>query len=335
MFVDHVKVSLFAGKGGDGIIAWHRAKYIPKGGPSGGNGGTGGSVIFRSSPHEYSLSTFRNRRILKAENGQQGGGNCRHGKNGKDLIITVPCGTLIKDTETGEILHDFVKEDETWIACHGGKGGRGNETFKTPTNRAPLICTLGKPGEALQVELELKLIADVGLVGLPNAGKSTLIGKLTKARVKIAPYPFTTLQPCLGYMECSDYTRIFLADLPGIIEGAHADRGLGIEFLKHIERTKLLVFVLDSSGSEGRTPLADFQTLQKELTAYNPELLQRPFIVVLNKMDEEGAEKHKKQFMKKFSYDASRVLSISALEGTGLKDLCSLIEELLHQSKNM
>lgn len=326
MFVDRVIIDLVAGKGGNGVVAWRREKYIPKGGPCGGNGGKGGSVTFQATSQEFSLEYYRNRRMLKAENGQSGGSNNRQGRNGRDLILPVPCGTLVKDSETGEILHDFTKDGEEWVACQGGRGGRGNDSFKTPTNRAPNTCTPGREGETMQVELELKLIADVGLVGFPNAGKSTLITALTKVRVRIAPYPFTTLQPNIGYMEGEDFVRIFIADIPGIIEGAHRNKGLGFEFLRHIERTKLLIFVLDAAGIDGRDPAQDFAVLREELQKYNPEMLERPFLVVLNKCDEPDSSQKIKEFKKKYKLDSAKLYKISALDGTGVPALKMAVE---------
>lgn len=332
MFVDRVIINLVAGKGGNGIVAWRREKYIPKGGPCGGNGGKGGSVILRADTQISSLEWFRNRRILKAENGNPGGPNRMQGRNGKDLILKVPCGTLVKDTKSGEILHDFTKDKEEWIICKGGKGGRGNETFKSPTNQAPNICTEGVAGEIADVELELKLIADVGLVGFPNAGKSTLISSLAKVNVKIAAYPFTTLQPNLGYIECEDYSRIFIADIPGIIEGAHRNRGLGFEFLRHIERTKLLIYMLDASGIDGRTPADDFRVLRNEIQSYNPEMLERPFLVALNKIDTEESEEHIANFLKEneSDLDSANLFLISAERGDGLPEL---LEGIIKKTK--
>lgn len=329
MFVDRVKISLAAGRGGNGVVAWRREKYIPKGGPCGGNGGKGGSLILQADAQVFSLEWFRNRRILKAENGQSGGSNCRQGRNGKDLILKVPCGTLVKNARTGEVLHDFTEDQEEWVICKGGRGGRGNDSFKTPTNRAPNIFTEGLEGESCEVELELKLIADVGLVGFPNAGKSTLISALAKVRVKIAPYPFTTLQPNLGFVEFEDYTRVFIADIPGIIEGAHKNRGLGFEFLRHIERTKLLIYVLDASGIDGRNPTDDFQTLQNEIAAYNQEMLERPFLVVLNKIDTEESQEHIQYFLEKYPYDPKTLLQISASQGDGIPALLSSIYQII------
>jgi GTPase len=318
MFIDRVSLELVAGKGGNGVVAWRREKYIPKGGPCGGNGGKGGSIIFYADAQLSSLEWFRNRRILKAENGQSGGSNKRQGRKGKDLILKVPCGTLVKDAGSGEILFDFVEDKQQWMICQGGQGGRGNETFKTPTNRAPNICTEGKEGQACRVELELKLIADVGLVGFPNAGKSTLISALADIKVKIAPYPFTTLQPNLGFIEREDFSRIFIADIPGIIEGAHHNRGLGFEFLRHIERTKLLIFILDASGIDGRNPVDDFRVLRAELSAYHCDMLKRPYLVVLNKIDTEEAQENRKLFREAYSLDHALLYEISALRGDGV-----------------
>lgn len=329
MFVDKVILDLYAGKGGNGVVAWRKEKYIPKGGPSGGNGGKGGSVILQADTQVFSLEWFRNRRILKAENGQPGGSNNKQGRSGQNLILKVPCGTLVKDARTGELLHDFTLDKQQWEICKGGKGGRGNDSFKTPTNRAPNIFTEGREGESQKVELELKLIADVGLVGFPNAGKSTLISALADVKVKIAPYPFTTLQPNLGFIACEDYVRIYIADIPGIIEGAHRNRGLGFEFLRHIERTKLLIFMLDASGIDGRNPVHDYQVLRAEIEAYNPLMHERPFLVALNKIDAEEAREHIKEFHKAFKFNPGTLFEISAEQGDGLPELLHAIKQLI------
>lgn len=330
MFTDRVTISLAAGKGGNGVVAWRREKYIPKGGPCGGNGGKGGSLILQADTQIFSLEWFRNRRLLKAENGNPGGHNNCQGRNGKDLILKVPCGTLVKDANTGEILHDFKEDKEQWMVCKGGRGGRGNDSFKTPTNRAPNICTPGQEGETAEVELELKLIADVGLVGFPNAGKSTLISDLTKVNVKIAPYPFTTLQPNIGFIETDDYTRIFIADIPGIIENAHLNKGLGLEFLRHIERTKLLIIILDASGIDGRTPKDDYKVLLKELKAYSPELLERPYLVALNKIDTEESGDLIKAFKKGVKLPKGILFEISATRGDGIPALRDAITQKIN-----
>lgn len=326
MFTDRVVLDFAAGKGGNGVVSWRREKFIPKGGPDGGNGGRGGSIILQADSQVFSLEWFRNRRSLKAENGMPGASNSRQGRAGKTLILKVPCGTLVKDIATGKVLYDFTKDKEEWEICTGGKGGRGNETFKTPTNQAPNFCTEGKEGTACQVEFELKLIADVGLVGFPNAGKSTLINALAHVKVKIAPYPFTTLKPNIGFIETADYSRIFIADIPGIIEGAHLNKGLGFEFLRHIERTKLLIFVLDASGIDGRSAVDDYKVLLNEIKTYNPEMLERPYLVALNKMDTEEAKEHAEAFKEAFPLKENTLFEISAQEGTGLKNLREAIE---------
>lgn len=322
MFTDRVTIEFRAGKGGNGVVAWRREKYIPKGGPCGGNGGKGGSIIFEADLQIPSLESYRNHRLIKADNGQQGGPNNRIGKNGPDLVLKVPCGTLIKDADTNEILFDFTKDKETWTLCLGGRGGKGNNHFKSPTNRAPSTCTPGKEGETRYVELELKLIADIGLVGLPNAGKSTLISALTDIRVKIAPYPFTTLRPNLGYHISEDGQRVLFADIPGIIEGAHDNRGLGLEFLRHVERTHLLLFVVDLSAED---PLHDFAILRKEIELYNPELLDKPHAIALNKIDAVD-ETAVKAFKKKYK---KNVFEISALTGQGLEEMTDFLKRKL------
>lgn len=327
MFIDRVSVEFSAGKGGNGVIAWRREKYIPKGGPYGGNGGKGASVILEADAQLSSLDWFRHRRFVKADNGGDGGSNCRQGRNGKDLIIKVPCGTLVKDSKTGQILHDFTQDKEQWTLCKGGRGGRGNHSYRTPTHQAPAICTPGTPGEVLEAELELKLIADVGLVGFPNAGKSTLISTLAGLRVKIAAYPFTTLQPNLGFIELGDYKRIYIADIPGIIEGANENRGLGLEFLRHIERTKLLIFILDASGIDGRNPTDDFRVLRSEIAAYNPELLKRPYLVVLNKIDTEESQAHIEHFLQVHHIPKDILFKISAAYAEGLEPLVQSITQ--------
>lgn len=324
MFVDRAKLKLVAGKGGNGVVAWRREKYIPKGGPYGGNGGRGADVVVVADTQISSLGWYRHRRVLKAENGVQGGANLRQGASGKTLLLKVPCGTLIKDLETGEILHDLTEDGQKVVLCQGGKGGRGNASFKTPTRQAPNFATPGREGEEAEVEFELKLIADVGLVGFPNAGKSTLVSSLTFNRVKIGAYPFTTLHPNLGFLKAAKgddayYRKILIADIPGIIEGAHENRGLGLEFLKHIERTRVLVFVLDASGIDGRTPVDDYRVLENELREYNPELLERPRFVLLNKVDTEEAAEHIAEFRKEFPAVDARC--VSALEGEGLGEV--------------
>lgn len=327
MFIDSVTLTLTAGKGGNGVVAWRREKYIPKGGPTGGNGGRGGSIILRASNQIPSLEGMRNKRIIKAESGAPGGANLIQGRSGKNLTITIPCGTLIKDRKTGEVLFDFVEDGQEWVICKGGKGGKGNHHFKSPTHQAPNVFTEGTHGESKEVELELKLIADVGLLGMPNAGKSTLMSRITYVAVKVAPYPFTTLHPNLGFVQYKDGTRVLVADIPGIIENAHANRGLGISFLKHIERTSLIVYVVDISGFEGRDPLDDFRTLRNELKAYKEDMLSKPFFVVLNKIDIEGAQENIERFKKEIDVDHNLIFPISAMEKEGLEALIEALKK--------
>ncbi|HEY2810661.1 MAG TPA: GTPase ObgE [Rhabdochlamydiaceae bacterium] len=319
MFVDSVKVTLRAGKGGNGVVAWRREKFIPKGGPAGGDGGKGGAIHLKMDTHLVSLEELRNRRLICAENGQSGAGALKKGRNGKDLVIKIPPGTLVKDALTGEVIFDFTQENQEWTICRGGKGGKGNARFKSPTNQAPIEHTLGEEGEYKDIELELKLIADVGLIGMPNAGKSTLLSQLARVPVKIGAYPFTTLYPNLSYVQFEDLSRVFIADIPGIIQDAHLDKGLGLSFLRHIERSSVLIFLIDISGIEGRDPFEDFCLLQNELKAYRPDLLKKPFLTVLNKIDcEEEASVHSTAFQKRYPYPQETLYAISALSGDGL-----------------
>ncbi len=317
MFTDRVTMKLVAGRGGNGIISWIRGRFLPKGGPCGGNGGKGGSITLEASHDIFSLDHFRNTNIVKAGNGADGGTNNRTGKNGASKTLLVPCGTLLKNLETGELIHDFIEHGDELEICQGGKGGLGNNHFKSPTNRTPLEVTPGREGQQIEVELELKLIADVGFVGLPNAGKSTLLSVLTPNKVKIGDYPFTTLKPNLSYIEFDDYSRIFLADIPGIIKNAHQGRGLGLEFLRHIERSQVLVYVIDVTN----TPEDDFCLLREELSAYDPALLDRPSIVCLNKSDELTSNEKVDDFKRQFETDTLHVHAVSALLEISLEPL--------------
>ncbi|MGM0440291.1 MAG: GTPase ObgE [Chlamydiota bacterium] len=332
MFTDRVTLELVAGKGGNGIVAWRRERYIAKGGPMGGNGGKGGDIILRVDEQTPSLEKFRNRRKITAKKGQPGGINGCNGKSGQNLVVSIPCGTLLKDSLTGKILCDFTEPGQEMVICRGGRGGRGNKTFKTSTNRAPNICTEGKIGDTIQVELELKLIADIGLIGYPNAGKSTLVSALTAVSAKIAPYPFTTLRPTLGYLFFDDYSKALLADIPGIIEGAAQDKGLGLEFLRHIERTKVLVYVLDASGIDGRDPWTDYIKLREEIRLYNPAILEKPFIVVLNKIDHPLAELYIEEFLKNYPERQENLYKVSAAEKTGLGALKGALQAIYEDS---
>jgi GTP-binding protein len=335
MFVDTVSLTLVAGSGGNGVVAWRREKYIPKGGPYGGNGGPGGDLIFEGTSSLFSLEPYRNRRFITAENGKAGGSNQRQGGSGDDRILKIPFGTLVKDAETGHVLFDCSEATPRWVVCQGGRGGRGNASFKSPTRQAPHFATSGSPGEKKEVQLELKLIADVGLVGMPNAGKSTLLSQITHTRVKIAPYPFTTLSPNLSYIQNNeDYTRILIADIPGIIEKASDDKGLGLLFLKHIERCSVLLFVIDLSGIEGRDPYQDFLVLRQELSAYRSDLLEKPFLVALNKIDEEGALEYLETFKAQYPFDPATLFPISALHQEGLAPLIEKMQQRVRASRN-
>ncbi len=324
MFTDRVKLKLKAGKGGNGVVAWRREKYIAKGGPSGGNGGRGGSIIFQADPSLHSLDHFRNRRQIGAENGIQGSANLRQGRQGHDLILKVPCGTLLRDTTTGTLLYDFTEKDEELPLCEGGKGGLGNNFFKNSRNRAPNKATPGKPGQTIEVELELKLIADIGFVGMPSAGKSTLLSSLAHIDVKTGAYPFTTLTPNLSMIEFEDYSRLYFADIPGLIADAHKGKGLGHEFLRHVERTNTLIFILDLSPE--RDPKEDLAVLRNELASYAQSLTEKPYLIVLNKIDLIEDPTEVKQL-----FPNEKVYCISALKKTGLQELLKGIKEVAQQ----
>ena len=291
MFVDKAKIKIKAGDGGDGAVSFHREKYVAAGGPDGGDGGKGGNVVFQVDDNLSTLLDFRMKRKYVAEDGQMGGTKKSFGKNGKDIVIRVPRGTLIKDADTGLLIHD-MSGDEPFIAAHGGRGGWGNTHFATPTRQAPRFAKPGLPGQELNLVLELKLIADVGLVGFPNVGKSTLLSVVSAARPKIADYHFTTLTPNLGVVYIDEGASFVMADIPGIIEGAAEGAGLGHDFLRHIDRCRLLVHIIDVSGREGRDPVEDLEAINAELAGYSPELASRPQIVVANKVDilEEGSD---------------------------------------------
>jgi GTP-binding protein len=284
MLVDEVRITVKAGDGGNGCLAFRREKYVPRGGPSGGDGGRGGDIIMVATVHRNTLLHFRFNPEYTAQRGGHGEGSNRTGHDGEDLIVQVPVGTVVLNEQTGEQLFDFTEDGQRWIAAHGGRGGRGNARFTTSTHQAPTEHEDGKPGDFHKLQLKLKLLADVGLVGYPNAGKSTLISRISAAKPKIANYPFTTLEPNLGVVEMPDHRSFVVADIPGIIEGAHEGRGLGIQFLRHIERTKLLVHLVDMSET-GRDPIHDFETLMTELGSFDEELARRPMLVAASKMD--------------------------------------------------
>ena len=316
MFIDYAKIKLQAGNGGPGIVAFHREKYIDKGGPSGGNGGRGGNIIFATNPNLHTLQDIRYRRLYKAQNGKSGGANKRTGKSGEDLVIQVPCGTIIKDLNTNNVVFDMIKENENYIICQGGIGGKGNYNFKSSVQQTPRFSQEGIPGEELHVELELKVLADVGLVGLPNAGKSTLLSVMTTAKPKIADYPFTTLQPHLGIVKYGEYQSFVMADIPGLIEGASKGKGLGHQFLKHIERNRILLFLIDILEPN---PQDVFDKLSNELSSFNKTLMDKPKLVVRTKRDTIDKAKNLENW-KNFSEEHIDVSSVSNSGLDVLKD---------------
>tara|TARA_Y100000385_G_scaffold275746_1_gene320542 strand:+ start:6221 stop:7198 length:978 start_codon:yes stop_codon:yes gene_type:complete len=325
MFIDYAKIKLQAGNGGTGVVAFHREKYIDKGGPSGGDGGKGGNIIFLTNPNLHTLQDIRYRRLYKAESGKSGGANKRTGKSGEDLIIQVPCGTIIKDLNTQKIVVDMVEENEQHIVCKGGMGGRGNFRFKSATQQTPRFSQEGIPGESLQVELELKVLADVGLVGLPNAGKSTLLSVMTTAKPKIADYPFTTLQPHLGIVKYGEYQSFVMADIPGLIEGASQGKGLGHQFLKHIERNRILLFLIDILEPN---PQDVFDKLSNELSSFNQTLMDKPRVVIRTKRDT-VQEVKKLENWENFSHE---YIDISSVSNDGLDVLKDKLVSFLSSS---
>jgi GTP-binding protein len=328
MFVDYVEIKVKAGKGGNGCTSFRREKYVPKGGPDGGDGGDGGDVIIKVDPHMTTLLDFRYVKHLKAGNGQDGKGALKHGKRGEDAWINVPPGTVVKDAESKKTLVDLTKEDQVYIAAKGGKGGRGNARFKSPTHQAPRKSQPGAKGEEGKLSLELKLLADVGVVGQPNVGKSTLLAKLSSARPKIADYPFTTLSPNLGMVQLNGNRSFVLADIPGLIEGAHRGKGLGLQFLKHIQRTKVLLYLLDVTSPDIKS---DYEALKNELKLFDPQLLKRPGVVAINKIDLSPKEKRKK--ITKFKDGQNNICHISALTGEGLKNLLAILSSELEEKE--
>jgi len=330
MFVDRVKINLSAGRGGNGCLSFRREWSVPRGGPDGGRGGNGGSVFLEADPSVKSLSYFRFHPINKAKNGGHGEGSNRYGRKGADLTLHVPLGTVVKDAGEESVLSDLIKPGQKFLAARGGRGGRGNTAFATSTHRAPREHEPGKPGEERELVLELKLIADVGLVGFPNVGKSTLISKISAAKPLIADYPFTTLGPNLGVVDLGTKQSFIVADIPGLIEGAHLGHGLGIKFLRHVERTKILVHMVDVSPFTGRDPVEDFDVVMKELEAFNPELARRRQILVANKIDLLGRDQSRLESLRKFAArQRLPFFAVSAAKGTGLKPLVAeMVKEL-------
>jgi GTPase len=328
-FIDEAKFFVKAGDGGNGCVSFRREKFVPKGGPDGGDGGHGGSVIIEASRKLASLLDFRFKSHFIAQNGTPGRAKKMYGRKGEDFILHVPQGSILKDAETGEVFAELLHEGDRFVAARGGEGGRGNVHFASAQNRAPRIATKGKDGEEHWLRIELKLLADIGLIGLPNAGKSTLLSKLSAANPKVAAYPFTTLEPQLGVMHLPDSDPCIIADIPGLIEGAHAGAGLGHKFLRHIERTHILLHVIDASSPDDQ-PLQEYRTLENELRVYNEELMGRKRLVVLNKIDLLEDEQRLAALQELFFKAAGvRPLAISALTGQGLGPLQEMLGEML------
>ncbi len=331
MFADYAKIFIKSGKGGDGHVSFRREKYVPSGGPDGGDGGKGGDIIFEVDPGLNTLTDFRHVRQYIAKDGQQGSKKRCHGANAADLVVKVPEGTVIKDFESGKVIADMSGENKREVILKGGKGGLGNMNFATPTMQAPKYAQPGQPGYELWVQLELKVLADVGLVGFPNVGKSTLLSRVSNARPQIANYHFTTLNPHLGVVDIDGHSGFVMADIPGLIEGASQGVGLGHDFLRHIERTKVLIHVVDAAGTEGRDPISDIRTIHKELAEYNPDLLKRPMVIAANKMDAVYSQEEDPiaALKKEFEPEGILVYPISAVSGKGVKELLYAVHKLL------
>jgi len=331
LFVDVARIYVKAGDGGDGAVSFRREKYIPAGGPDGGDGGDGGDIVFVASEDLHTLMDFRYKKKFVAGNGENGRGNKMFGKRGEDLIIKVPPGTVIRDEDTGLVLADLREPGQRKVIARGGRGGKGNVHFATPTRQAPKFARQGQKGQERKLVLELKSIADVGLVGFPNVGKSTILSILSSARPKIADYHFTTLKPNLGVVRVRNEKSFIMADIPGIIEGAHKGVGLGLEFLRHIERTRLLIHVLDISGSEGRDPVEDFNLINTELKSYSEKLAARPQIIAANKMDVTGAEENLKRVRDALEPAGYKVFPVSAAQARGFEPLLDEVIRMLSE----
>lgn len=331
MFVDQVKIYVKGGDGGNGMVAFRREKYVPNGGPAGGDGGKGADVIFVVEEGLRTLMDFRYQRHFKAPRGEHGMSKSQHGKNAEDMIVKVPPGTVVTDADTGQVLADLVTHGQKAVVARGGRGGRGNTRFASPSNPAPELAENGEPGQERNIMLELKVLADVGLVGFPSVGKSTLLSVVSAARPKIGAYHFTTIVPNLGVVETEDGRGFVMADLPGLIEGAHEGVGLGHQFLRHIERTRVIVHVIDMSGMEGRDPYEDYVTINSELKEYNLRLTERPQIIVANKMDMPEAEENLKLFKEKVEEDV-QIFPISAVTRQGVRDLLFAVANLLENT---
>lgn len=331
MFVDQVKVFVKGGDGGNGLVAYRREKYVPMGGPAGGDGGNGGNVIFEVDEGLNTLMDFRYQHHFKAARGENGMNQKQHGKNAEALVVSVPPGTTVKEADTDKVIADLTEHKQRAVIAKGGRGGRGNARFANPRNPAPEIAENGEPGEELNIIVELKLLADVGLVGFPSVGKSTFLSVVTAAKPKIADYHFTTLSPNLGVVETQDQRSFVMADLPGLIEGAHEGVGLGHQFLRHVERTRVLLHVIDMSAMEGRDPYEDYVTINNELSSYDQRLENRPQIVVANKMDMPEAEEHLELFKEQLGDEKVEIYPISTVTRAGLDELLYAVADKLDQ----
>ncbi|MDM8523482.1 GTPase ObgE [Desulfococcaceae bacterium HSG8] len=326
-FIDESIITVQSGDGGGGCVSFRRERSVARGGPDGGDGGKGGDIILEATSRKRTLYHFRFKRHFKAEKGKNGKGKQKTGRNGEDLVIEIPPGTLVTDSESGETVKDFIHSGETLVVAKGGRGGQGNKRFTTSTNRAPRFAQPGEPGETLTLSLELKLLADVGIIGLPNAGKSTLTRAMSSANPVIGSYPFTTLTPNLGVVRAGWGEPFVIADIPGLIEGAHKGAGLGIQFLRHIERTRILVHLIDASSIDPDDPLAVYETINSELALYNRKLTEKPQILVMNKLDVPDAQEKAEKF--RAAAKGKKFLCISAITGKGVEELTSEIVQLL------
>jgi GTP-binding protein len=329
MFIDQVVIHVKSGKGGDGMVHFHREKFVPRGGPDGGDGGKGGDVIFEVKPTLNTLSSFRPNQKFKAEEGAKGGPSQMTGRNGKDLVLPVPPGTSLFDAETGELIGDLTERGEKLTVLKGGRGGRGNQHFATSRNQVPRTAEKGEPAQERSIRLELKLIADIGVIGVPNAGKSTLLSVLTNAKPKIAAYPFTTLEPNLGVANIEEHTTVVLADIPGLIEGASQGAGLGHDFLRHIQRTRVLIHLLDGLSED---PVADYSQINSELSLFDPNLAKKPQIVALNKIDQPEVQERLPEIEKEFKKRKVELMTVSALARTNTRELLLRAYQLLQEA---
>lgn len=329
MFIDEAKINVKAGTGGNGCISFHREKFVPKGGPDGGNGGRGGSIYLKADRNYYTLLDFSHKIHFKAKSGAHGQGDNKQGREAEDLFILVPCGTVVYDVGTGELMGELVEDGQTLLVARGGRGGRGNASYATPANRVPRMAEKGEPGEDRWIKLELKLLADVGIVGYPNAGKSTLLSKVSAATPKIAPYPFTTIEPNLGVVSLGDNRRAVFADIPGLIEGAHKGAGMGDKFLRHIERTRLLIHLVDVSQIGPENPLREYENLNKELKNFSPSLAEKPQIVAANKIDIEGTKEKFEALRSAFKEKKIKVYPLSLQEEKGVPQILKAVAKAL------